>query len=62
MDSLYFRDPNGSLIELACFKFSPPNGHTTSEVLAEAHKIRLAEHDGNITEKHLVEAITRLGS
>lgn len=62
MDSLYFRDPNGSLIELACFKFSPPDGHTTSEVLAEAHKIRVAEHDGNITEKHLEEAISRLGS
>jgi catechol-2,3-dioxygenase len=62
MDSLYFRDPNGSLVELACFKFSPPEGHTTSDVLAAAHRIRVANRDGNITEKHLNEAIAQLGS
>jgi catechol 2,3-dioxygenase-like lactoylglutathione lyase family enzyme len=24
MDSIYFRDPNGQLLEMACFKFVPP--------------------------------------
>jgi len=26
MDSIYFRDPLGQLIELACYKFEPPTG------------------------------------
>src|SRR5579863_9863618 len=41
MDSLYFRDPNGLRLELATYKFAPPPGHTTTEVLAAAHRIRL---------------------
>lgn len=53
MDSLYFRDPNGSLIELAYYKFTPPPGQSSSDVLAAAHKLRLEQGDGNITEKHL---------
>jgi catechol 2,3-dioxygenase-like lactoylglutathione lyase family enzyme len=61
MDSLYFRDPNGSLIELACYKFTPPDGHTTTDVLAAAHNIRIQHGDGNITEKHLKEATEQLG-
>jgi catechol 2,3-dioxygenase-like lactoylglutathione lyase family enzyme len=61
MDSLYFRDPNGSLIELACYKFTPPEGRTTTDVLAAAHKIRVQQGDGNITEKHLEEATKQLG-
>lgn len=60
MDSLYFRDPNGSLIELACYKFTPPEGRSTSEVLAAAHQVRVQQGDGNITEKHLKEAIAQL--
>jgi catechol 2,3-dioxygenase-like lactoylglutathione lyase family enzyme len=53
MDSLYFRDPNGSLIELAAYKFTPPPGQSSSDVLAAAHKLRVQQGDGNITEKHL---------
>lgn len=60
MDSLYFRDPNGSLIELACYKFSPPDGRSASDVLRTAHQIRVEERDGNITEKHLKEATEQL--
>src|SRR5437588_435462 len=26
MDSIYFRDPNGQLLEMACYKFVPPEG------------------------------------
>jgi catechol 2,3-dioxygenase-like lactoylglutathione lyase family enzyme len=53
MDSIYFRDPLGQLLELACYKFTPPTGITHTEVLAKAHEIRLAAGDYNITLKHL---------
>lgn len=57
MDSLYFRDPNGSLIELAAYKFQTPSGKTSSEVLAMAYRIRVEAGDVNITEKHLEQAV-----
>ena len=60
MDSLYFRDPNGSLIELAYFKFAPPEGQTTTDVLRAAHQLRVEQGDGNITEKHLKEVTGEL--
>lgn len=60
MDSLYFRDPNGALIELACYKFTPPHGSSTTDVLRTAHQLRVEHGDGNITEKHLREATDRL--
>jgi glyoxalase family protein len=41
MDSLYFRDPNGFLIELATYTFEPPAGHSRVEVLARAHELRI---------------------
>ena len=42
MDSIYFRDPNGQLLELACYKFVPPDGFTIADVLATAHRIRIS--------------------
>ena len=60
MDSLYFRDPNGSLIELAVYKFTPPEGRSISEVLAAAHRLRVQHGDDAITEKHLKEATAQL--
>ena len=60
MDSLYFRDPNGSLIEMAYYKFTPPPGQSTSDVLAAAHKLRLQRGDGNITEEHVKEVTGEL--
>jgi glyoxalase family protein len=57
MDSLYFRDPLGALFELACYKFTPPDGITHAQVLAKAHALRLARGDMNITEVHLAEAV-----
>src|SRR5947209_7028502 len=47
MDSLYFRDPNGSLIELAAYKFTPPDGQSASDVLHAAHNLRVEQGDGN---------------
>ena len=60
MDSLYFRDPLGQLMELACYKFDPPVGHTHADVLREAHNIRLAAGDKNIEDKHLADALANL--
>lgn len=60
MDSLYFRDPLGQLMELACYKFDPPEGRTHADVLARAHKIRVAAGAKNIFDEHLADAITEL--
>ena len=38
MDSIYFSDPLGLLIELASYRFEPPAGHTHADVLLEAHR------------------------
>ena len=60
MDSNYFRDPLGQLYELASYKFEPPTGVTHTEVLLEAHKIRVAQNAYNITDEHLADAIEHL--
>ncbi|GER85297.1 MAG: VOC family protein [Thermogemmatispora sp.] len=60
MDSIYFRDPNGQLLEMACYKFEPPQGYTIADVLATAHKLRVAAGAYNIQEEHLAEAIAEL--
>jgi glyoxalase family protein len=60
MDSIYFRDPLGFLIELASYRFEPPEGVSHGEVMLEAHKIRVACGDYNIQEIHLADAIENL--
>lgn len=60
MNSIYFRDPNGQLLELACFKFEPPQGHTIADVLSTAHRIRIEQGAGNIEDSHLADAIAEL--
>ena len=60
MDSIYFRDPNGQLLELACYKFEPPAGYTYGDVLAAAHRIRVAAGDYNVDDRHLADAIAEL--
>src|SRR6516165_8261287 len=60
MDSIYFRDPNGQLLELACFKFVPPEGYTHADVLHAAHRIRVAQGAYNIEDCHLADAIAEL--
>jgi len=62
MNSIYFRDPNGQLLEMACFKFEPPQGYTTSDVLHKAHEIRVAAGAYAIDDDHLAEAIAELAS
>lgn len=60
MDSIYFRDPLGQLLELACYKFDPPAGATHADVLREAHLVRVKEGAKNITDVHLADAIAAL--
>jgi len=60
MDSIYFRDPNGQLLEMACFKFVPPQGYTVADVLNTAHRLRLERGDYNIMDNHLADAIAEL--
>jgi len=60
MDSIYFDDPLGLLIELAAYRFEPPHGSTHAEVLLEAHRIRVERGDYNIAQEHLADAIEAL--
>lgn len=60
MDSIYFRDPNGQLLECACYKFVPPDGATIADVLATAHRIRVEAGDYNVEDRHLAQAIEEL--
>lgn len=60
MDSIYFKDPMGFLIELACYRFEPPFGCSHADVMIEAHRIRVARGDYNIAEEHLADAIQLL--
>jgi catechol 2,3-dioxygenase-like lactoylglutathione lyase family enzyme len=60
MDSISFEDPLGLLIELAAYRFEPPEGFTHAEVLLEAHGFRVAQGDHHITQTHLADAIETL--
>jgi glyoxalase family protein len=62
MDSIYFEDPLGLLIELASYRFEPPAGFTHPEVLLEAHKLRVERGDYNIDQEHLADAIELLAA
>ncbi len=60
MDSIYFKDPLGLLIELACYRFEPPMGCSHADVMIEAHRRRAAQGDHHIAEVHLADAIEAL--
>jgi catechol 2,3-dioxygenase-like lactoylglutathione lyase family enzyme len=60
MDSIYFEDPLGLLIELASYRFEPPHGCTHADVLLEAHRLRVQRGDYNIAEEHLADALEAL--
>ncbi len=59
-DSIYFRDPNGQLLVMACYKFVPPEGYSVADVLATAHRLRVTAGAYNIQEAHLADAIAEL--
>lgn len=60
MHSIYFRDPNGQLLEMACYKFEAPQGYTRADVLRKAHELRVAEGAYAIKNDHLADAIAEL--
>jgi catechol 2,3-dioxygenase-like lactoylglutathione lyase family enzyme len=60
MDSIYFEDPLGLLIELASYRFEPPAGSSHGEVLLEAHRIRVEREDHHIDRVHVADAIEAL--
>jgi glyoxalase family protein len=60
MDSIYFEDPLGLLIELASYRFEPPHGHTHADVLFEAHRIRVDRGEHHIDRVHVADAIEAL--
>jgi catechol 2,3-dioxygenase-like lactoylglutathione lyase family enzyme len=60
MDSIYFEDPLGLLIELASYRFEPPFGYTHADVLLAAHRLRVERGDHSIAEIHLADAIEDL--
>jgi len=62
MDSIYFTDPLGLLIELASYRFEPPAGSTHADVLLEAHLLRTERGDDHIEPIHLADAIERLSA
>jgi catechol 2,3-dioxygenase-like lactoylglutathione lyase family enzyme len=62
MDSIYFTDPLGLLIELASYRFEPPAGFTHADVLLKAHRIRTGRGELNIEPIHLADAIEQLVS
>jgi hypothetical protein len=60
MDSIYFTDPLGLLIELTWNRFVRPAGHTHAQVLLAAHRIPVERGDYNIAPVHLADAIEQL--
>jgi catechol 2,3-dioxygenase-like lactoylglutathione lyase family enzyme len=60
MDSIYFTDPLGLLIELASYRFEPPWGCTHADVLLEAHRLRTERGDHHIDRVHVADAIETL--
>jgi catechol 2,3-dioxygenase-like lactoylglutathione lyase family enzyme len=60
MDSIYFEDPLGLLIELASYRFEPPAGHTHADVLFRAHHLRVERGDHHIARIHVADAIEAL--
>jgi glyoxalase family protein len=60
MDSIYFQDPNGLKIELACYKFEAPDGFRAVDVLMAAQRLRVERGDHHINEVHLADAIEAL--
>ena len=57
MDSIYFRDPLGQLLELSCYKFDPPLGVSHAAVLLDAHRLRTEREDHHISDAHLADAL-----
>ena len=62
MNSIYFKDPLGLLIELASYKFDPPFGFSYADVLEKAHLLRVDRSGTNIEDEDIALAIRVLKS
>tara|TARA_Y100000591_G_scaffold40218_1_gene29659 strand:+ start:1136 stop:1684 length:549 start_codon:yes stop_codon:yes gene_type:complete len=62
MDSIYFKDPLGLLVELASYKFEPPLGFTHGQVLEKAHELRLQRGAKNIEDEDVSDALIFLSA
>lgn len=60
MNSLYFREPLGHMIELACYKAEAPEGVGMGAVLAKAYQLRKARGAEAIETQDLEAAIEAL--
>ena len=60
MDSIYFSDPNGLRLELACYKFQAPAGVREAEVLRRADAFRRKAGDHHIADQHVADALEEL--
>ena len=60
MDSIYFEDPLGLLIELASYRFEPPAGHTHAEVLLKRTGSASRRATTTSPPVHLADAIEHL--
>lgn len=60
MDSIYLHDANGLKIELACYKFEPPEGIRAVDILVKAYQLRVERGDHHIVAEHLADAIELL--
>jgi len=60
MDSIYFQDPLGLLIELAAYRFEPPTGFAQADVLLAAERFRVERGNYNIHPIQLADAIEQL--
>ena len=60
MESIYFRDPLGLLIELAYYKFTVPEGYRIADIMISAHRIRVCEGAENIDQVHVSQAIREI--
>ncbi len=60
MDSIYFKDPMGLLIELASYRFEPPMGASHADVMITAHRIRVERGDHHIDRIHVADAVEKL--
>ena len=60
MDSIYFSDPNGLRLELACYKFQAPAGVSEASILQRADALRREAGAHHITDEHVAGAIEQL--
>jgi catechol 2,3-dioxygenase-like lactoylglutathione lyase family enzyme len=60
MDSIYFRDPLGLLIEIAAYTFTPPKGESHASVISKAFDLRKQAGAAAISREHVKAAVAAL--